>query len=109
MFIQTTAPLQQNGAANSADTYNSGPKNMDRGDRVVGLVFADQAGTLFIEQSVDASNWDVSTSYSVSASDGKGFSEEVLAAFVRIRFVNTAGSPQTAFRLSARTASAGDS
>jgi hypothetical protein len=103
MFLQTTSTL------NNGAVYDSGAKLMDRSDRIAGMVFADQSGILFIEQSADGTNWDVSTSYNISASDGKGFSEEVLAPYVRVRFQNNSGSNQTAFRLSARATSAGDS
>lgn len=77
-----------------------------REDYVVGMVFADQSGTIFIEQSMDKTNWDISTEYAVTANDGKGFKEDVFAPFVRIRYVNGA-TPQTAFRLTARFSSAG--
>jgi hypothetical protein len=77
-----------------------------REDWIVGMVFADQAGTIFIEQSMDNINWDLSTQYSISASDGKGFKEEVFAPYIRVRYVNGA-TPQTAFRLTARFSSAG--
>ncbi len=102
MFIGTTTPLD------SGDTYESPSVVTDRVDRVTGMIFSDKVGTLYIEQSSDNTNWDVSTSYSVTASDGKGFSEEILGPFLRIRFANTSGSNQTAFRLAARGASAGE-
>lgn len=82
-------------------TYNSGAKGADRADRITGSVFADQAGTVYIEQSANGTNWDISTDYAVTASDGKGFSEEVLLPYVRIRYTN-GGTPQGAFRLYAR-------
>lgn len=83
--------------------------NMQAGreDFVVGMVFADQAGTLFIEQSMDNTNWDISTSYAVTASDGKGFKEDIFAPYIRVRYVNGA-TPQTAFRLFARFSSTGN-
>lgn len=77
-----------------------------REDYVVGMVFSDQAGTLYIEQSMDGTNWDISTSYVVVASDGKGFKEDVFAPYVRVRFVNGA-TPQGAFRMTARFSSSG--
>lgn len=101
-FVGTNTPLT--GAA----TWTSRVKNTDRYDRIAGTVFADQAGTLHVEQSSDGTNWDVDTSYSISASDGKGFSEELVAAFWRLRYVNGA-TPQTAFRLYGRATAAGDS
>lgn len=77
-----------------------------REDHVVGMVFADQAGNIFIEQSMDGTNWDLSTTYAIAANDGKGFSEALYAPYVRVRYVNGA-TPQTAFRITARLSSAG--
>jgi hypothetical protein len=96
----TTAPLG-----------NAGTVTLDLGagreDWVVGMVFADQPGNIFIEQSMNNVNWDLSTTYAVSANDGKGFKEEVFAPFVRVRYVNGA-TPQGAFRMTARLSSAGN-
>jgi hypothetical protein len=103
MFISSTDNIVD------TEEYTSGTVLMDRADRVAGMIFSDQAVTLYIEQSADGTNWDVSTDYSISANDGKGFSEEVLAAYVRIRVENDSGSDTTAFRLSAKASSAGDS
>jgi hypothetical protein len=77
-----------------------------REDWIVGRVFADQPGNIFIEQSMDGTNWDLSTTYAITASDGKGFKEEIFAPYVRVRYVNGA-TPQTTFRLTARFSSAG--
>lgn len=99
-FSGTTTPLAGNGVA----TLNL---QSGREDYVVGMVFSDQAGNIFIEQSMDGTNWDLSTTYAVVAGDGKGFKEDVFAPYVRVRFVNGA-TPQTAFRLTARLSSAGN-
>ena len=66
--------------------------------RIVGSVFADQAGTLYIEQSPDNINWDIVDSFSVSANAGLGFSVEKVAQYARMRYVNSTVA-QTAFRL----------
>lgn len=96
----TSIPLAANGV------YTSGNLLVGLADKVVGSVFADQAGTIFIEQSADGTNWDISTSYAVTASDGKGFSEDILLPQVRVRYVNGT-TIQTAFRLWVRTTSSG--
>ena len=101
-YIGTTQPLGANG------TYTSPTLLTDRADNISGVVFADQTGTIYIEQSADGQNWDLSTSYPVTANDGNGFSESLLAPFVRVRYVNDA-TGQGAFRLAARFTSAGDS
>ena len=62
------------------------------------FVFTDQTGTLFIEFSIDGTNWDKSNSYAVSASTANNQSVAPSAQFVRIRYVND-GTPQTSFRL----------
>lgn len=98
-FNGTTTPL--GGAGTHTLEINAG-----REDWVVGMVFADQAGNIFIEQSMNGTNWDLSTTYAVTANDGKGFKEEIFAPYVRVRYVNGA-TPQTAFRLYARLSSAG--
>lgn len=112
MYDGTETPLA------SSATFTGRTRMTNRDDRVVGTVFSDTAGTLFIEQSSDpragdpasaaAAAWDVQTEYPVVGNDGKGFSEELVAPYWRVRFTNSA-NPQTVFRLHARTASAGDS
>lgn len=102
MYIGTTTPLA--GGA----TYTSPIKLADDYDSLSGTVFSDQSGTLHIEQSYDGTNFDVDTSYSITANDGKGFTEPLVAPYWRIRYVN-GGTPQTAFRLNGRTTAGGDS
>lgn len=91
---------------NANDTVTLGPTLSDRADRIVGSAFSDQAGTLYIEQSFDGTNWDISTSITITASDGKGFSEELVAPNIRLRYTN-GGTNQGEFRLFARFSSAG--
>lgn len=101
-YIGTNANLAANGV------YVSPVYVTDRADQISGSVFSDQGGTIFIEQSGDGLNWDISTDYAVTASDGKGFSEALYMPYVRVRYVN-GGTNQGAFRLFARFTSAGDS
>jgi hypothetical protein len=61
-------------------------------------VFADQPGTLYIDQSPDGRNWDASESISVSANAGQAISREIVARYVRVRYVNGA-TAQSVFRL----------
>lgn len=99
-FLTSSSALGANG------TYTSQALITDRADKISGSVFADQAGTLYIEQSNNGTNWDISTSYPVAANDGKGFSEDLLLPYVRVRYVN-GGTAQGTFRISARYTSAG--
>jgi hypothetical protein len=66
--------------------------------RIVGSVYADQAGTLYVEQSPDGTNWDVVDSFSISAGAGLGFSVEKVCPYARVRYVNGA-TAQSVFRL----------
>ena len=99
-FEATTTPLLTSGV------FTSGTLITDTYDRAVGSVFADQAGTLYVEQSFDGTNWDISKSISVTASAGQAFSEELVAPYFRARYVN-GGTDQGAFRLRIRASSAG--
>ena len=65
--------------------------------RITGAVYANVAGTLYVEQSHDNTNWDVSDSWSVSANTGLGFSVELVVRYVRVRFLNGSVA-QTTFR-----------
>ena len=66
--------------------------------RITGTVFANVAGTIYVEQSPDNTNWDVVDSWSITANAGLGFSVELVARYVRVRFLNSA-TAQTTFRL----------
>lgn len=106
-FTATEVPL---GVVTTwASDATDGPNLRNTFDWVKGTVFSDTAGTLFIEQGArDATGvvrWDVSSSYAVVASDGRGFSEELVSALWRIRFVQ-AGN-QAVFRLRATATAAG--
>lgn len=101
MFIGSTTPLED------TDVYASPATPTDRADYIVGSIYADVDGRIYIEQSADGTNWDISTGYDVTGDDGKGFSEPLFLPLVRIRFHNNGGADQDEFRLSARFSSAG--
>lgn len=81
----------------------------ERHDTLEGIVFADQAGKVFIDQSGDGKNWDFTEEVAVVASTGKSFNVALVASYWRLRFKNTAGTNQTVFRISASTQAGGDS
>lgn len=111
MYTQTTTPLT--GSA----TWTSQPRMSLRKPSITGTVFADQAGTVYVDQSFDANaenpatagtaNWDTSTSTAVTASTGTSFNVTVVAPYWRIRYVNGAAA-QATFRLSAQSRGADD-
>lgn len=80
----------------------------ERHDSITGAVFSDKAGNLYLEQSADGQNWDVSTSYSITANDGKGFVENLVLPYWRVRFSN-GNQDQSVFRISVTTQAGGDS
>lgn len=91
-YLGSTALLPANGVFTSTTILT------DICPYITGTVFADQVGTLYIEQSGDGITWDSSTSYAIPAGQGKGFKEDVVGSYLRIRYVNGA-VPQGAFRL----------
>lgn len=80
----------------------------DRHDTVAGAVFTDKAGELFVEQSADGKNWDISEKLTVEASKTKTINTILLWPYWRLRFKSGAEA-QGAFRLSANTQASGDS
>lgn len=93
-------------ALDANDDWDSGVLQTGTHDRITGLIYADQAGTLFIEQSADGQNWDLSEEVAVVAETGQGFSEELVAPFTRVRFENGPVA-QSEFRISVKTTAAG--
>lgn len=66
------------------------------------LVFADQASAtdgLSVQQSMNGTNWDLTDTYTVPASNGKFFSFQPASRYFRIVYTN-GGTGQTAFRMS---------
>jgi hypothetical protein len=92
LLSSTTTPLAASGSWVSSvdDALNTG--------RITGSVFADQAGTLYVEQSPDNTNWDIVDNFSISANAGIGFSVEKVVQYARVRYVN-GSTAQGAFRL----------
>ena len=85
-------------ALGAAGTFTGRAEDVSVYAAVNVFAFTDQAGTLFVEFSVDGQNWDKSNSYVVSASTANSQSLAPPAQFVRVRYVNGA-TPQTSFRL----------
>lgn len=98
-----------NGAVGAGATISTPTLRPELGDRVKGIIFSDQPGTLSIEQTYDQTetNWDLATTYAITAGAGRGFSEEIVGQLVRVRFISTSGSATTAFRLYVGFSSAG--
>lgn len=88
-------------ALGGAGTYTSASFATSSATKIVGTCLADQPGTLYVEQSQDGTNWDVSSSFPVNTdpnSRGLEFIVEIAAPYGRARYVNLA-TAQTVFRL----------
>ncbi|MBW2650679.1 MAG: hypothetical protein JRC66_06660 [Deltaproteobacteria bacterium] len=85
----------------AAAEYASSEFSLEDSARIIGSCFADQNGTLYIEQRNDGTNWDVQSEFTYTANERLGFSVEVVGNEGRLRYVNGA-TPQTIFRLYAR-------
>lgn len=91
-ILKSSTPLLANA------TWASDPIATGGWEWIVGSIFADQPGTIYIEQSNDKTNWDISTQYSISANDGKGYKEAALLPWARVRYVNGPNA-QSEFRI----------
>lgn len=94
LYVANSSITPLSGAA----TFAGSAEDVLQFDSVSVSVFADQSGTLFMEFSPDGSNWDSSTSFTVSANTHATNSLPVKSRYYRTRFVN-GGTPQTVFRL----------
>jgi hypothetical protein len=95
--LLTSTPL----AENASYTSSSDDRSARTHRTVIAHAYADQPGTLYIEQSPDGTNWDISESTSVAANTGTALITVVKSKYVRIRYVNGANA-QTVFRLAKR-------
>ena len=93
----------------ASGTFTSTQQTCSNAGAIVGTIFADQAGTLFVDQSSDGTNYDTVTSQATTASStaaGSSFSVAVVAPYFRIRWTNGSGvSATTVKRLYAGTRS----
>ena len=90
--------LDDNGVLLAAATLNSGPEFSRGYAEVFGHCQADQAGTVFVEQSRDAINWDISDSSPVAANTTVRWNIAIKARYCRARYLNGAVN-QGAFRI----------
>jgi DUF4097 and DUF4098 domain-containing protein YvlB len=95
--LLTTTPL----AANASYTSSSDDRYGRTHRTVIAHAYADQPGTLYIEQSPDGTNWDISESTSVAANTGTALITVIKSRYMRFRYVNGANA-QTVFRLAKR-------
>lgn len=86
-FIHSTTALAAS-ATFTGVTLDTGAANGYDNHRA--LAYADQAGTLYLEQSRDNSTWRTTTTQAVSAGTAIVIQENIVSRYVRVRFVNGA-------------------
>jgi hypothetical protein len=93
--VSTTTPLDADATFTSSSFETAGY------GKIVGSVFADQPGTLHVDQSNDETNWDSRSTFSISANTATGFVVDVVGNYARIVYEN-GSTAQTVFRLYVR-------
>lgn len=95
LLVQTTSPLA------ASATYTSPMLAVAGYARLVGGVFADQDGTLYVEQSIDGgTSWDLIDQVAITAGTPARFDIPLVTDTARIRYANGVNA-QSAFRLAA--------
>lgn len=67
--------------------------------KITGRAFADQAGTLEIQQSDDETTWDTSKTLEITAGTAVFYDEPIYCRYIKVKYTNGA-TAQTAFRIS---------
>lgn len=88
-YLGSTTPLGSNA------TYTSPWILADNCPSLTGSVFANQSGTLNVDQSPDGVNADITDSTAITASTGTKFSVNINLTYVRLRYVNGASAQAT--------------
>lgn len=100
--IKRTKQLETatNLAANA--TYTGATIDTSAERRIVGIVSANQAGTLYVESSTNGSTWYSIFKQDIAANTSIGFDVPCYTEYTRIKYTN-GNTAQTAFRLAAYT------
>jgi hypothetical protein len=93
----TTTPL----AASATYTGTAKDFNLARLGFMLVMAFADQDGTIYMEQSHDNSNWDYSENQALTGGTADKLKSALYARYVRPKYVN-GGTDQTTFRFGGR-------
>jgi hypothetical protein len=91
-YTGTTKDFYYNGSPNPLGFYNV-------------MAYSDQAGTVYIEQSHDSSNWDYTESQSLTGGTAAKLKSAVYTRYIRPKYVNGA-TLQAVFRFGGRGAMA---
>lgn len=85
---------------NTGQTFTGDVEDVSQYSAVVVACKTDQDGNLFIEFSVDGTNWDSTLTYSVRASVNEVHRIVCTRPFFRVRFINSSAGNQNYLRLS---------
>lgn len=93
-------------------TFTSDFLKSNTHDTVTGSVASNTGGDLYIQQSPDGVNWDISNQsnsgpYTHNADESIGFAEPLILPYWRVKFVCAANTAPTTLRLHARTSDFG--
>jgi hypothetical protein len=91
-FVHSTTPLGS-GATFTGASLNLGGNHSFNRHR--GMVYADQSGTLYLEQSRDGTNWRVTAQASVTAGQVAEIEDLIISQYQRVRYVNGATAQGT--------------
>lgn len=94
--VETTTNL------GASATYNSAAIDGANARRIHGFAYANQAGTLNLQDSRDGVTWRTTATHSVAAGTVVSFDEPIYAQYKRVQYVNGAAA-QGAFELVAHT------
>jgi hypothetical protein len=86
----------------AAATFTSGQFSTSNSGKIVGTIFADQPGNLFIDQSPDGTNYDTITTIATTASNtgaNSSFNVDVVGMYARLRWTNTGAGPTSVKRI----------
>ena len=86
-------------------TYTGAPFSVEDYGVIVGSVYSNRTGTLYIDQMNDGINYDAISTYAYVGGNYDGFVVPVVGTLARVRFTNLAGAAQTSFRLLVRARS----
>jgi len=110
VYVVNSRPISVNSGALSSSnssavalagsaTYTGTAEDVTGYPSICCAVKTDLAGTLYMEFSPDATNWDSSLSFSVAAATNEVHRLSVTRRYFRARFTNGSGSGQSYFRL----------
>jgi hypothetical protein len=83
---------------NNGITFTGDSFSVEEYAAIVISLYADQDLTLYVDQSLDGTNYDISESQGYASSDAKGFEFKVIGRTARIRINNDSGANTTVLR-----------